>query len=571
MPEYKLPKKRRSFGDVKSIINASELSTGKLTPEDGQRSESIDRVPFSSIANEKFSFDIGSSIDTVSRAAGTPEQIISTSRPRNKKDRLKRAYFHYDRDDLLGALIDLMVEFTTVGFSLQVVSDDSNQDQAQSQEFIQSFQWKLEKICRQSSLRDLVETLVRDSFISDNMILYWRESEVNQLGYSSENSTPSESGEEGYTGTGISGIIDISSVKPSVAEWNNSFLSDILSVEIPDDIKKIIEEAKRLYGDRAESELINQGVDKKYIEAVNQGRSTVTLNREDGDNWIVWTKERKHGGLSDPSMFKIFLSLDQRNILNEGEFSTSLLMKHFIMLIKSGESIDNGPLAGNRANWLKDADAKVLSETFSNAAKTLRVICNHTTKVEFIFPPAEMFNKEKFQNVDRKLFNFAGVSVSIVDVEQGSHATAYISIKRMTVKMEKQRERISEMITKFFSSPSVRSRIGLPEGYNVVANFDSNALKEPRQLLEEVKFLFNGQVSDPRTAARELGRNPDSILSSKLRSQAEQEKFNAWDGVGGQTRSMSQKDQGGRPPREGTTLGDETRNQSAPARFTENS
>jgi len=247
-------------------------------------------------------------------------------------------------------------------------------------------------------------------------------------------------------------------------------------------------------------------------------------------------------------------------MLVEGEFSAAFLMKHFVMLIKAGESIDSGALAGLQNNWLKPADAKALLKKFSTVNKAMRAAVNHTTKIEFVFPPKEMFDLAKFDSSERRIFYFAGVSVGLITEGKGSYSSAYISIKRMMSQMSKGRTEVSKMFCDFFRHITIRTRVATPEGFLVRANFDENALKEPRQILDEVKFLFERSISDPRTACRELGRDPDTIKASTIQSRKEQEQSNVWSGVGSQGKSVSSSPEG-RPANEGTVVSDYTRNQ----------
>ena len=66
-------------------------------------------------------------------------------------------------------------------------------------------------------------------------------------------------------------------------------------------------------------------------------------------------------------------------------------------------------------------------------------------------------------------------------------------------------------MTEFFDHPSIRTRVGVPDECEVIAQFDATILKEPRQLLDEVKLMVEQGMIDPRSALVELNRDPDGI------------------------------------------------------------
>jgi hypothetical protein len=136
--------------------------------------------------------------------------------------------------------------------------------------------------------------------------------------------------------------------------------------------------------------------------------------------------------------------------------------------------------------------------------------------------------------------------------------------------MQKYRENISLLFLKFFQHPTIATAIGAPKDYTVIANFDVNVLKEPRQLLEEVAFLYEHAIIDQPTAAQELGRDPERLKASKAQTRQENDDNGIWEPIGTQGQAISPTGPNGRPANPGVERSEQTRTRSPGGQVTEN-
>ena len=504
-------------------------------------------------------------VSTGNSEAGSLSVLMNREIPKDRRGQVVRSQFYYEKDDLLADLIDVKIEFTMAGLALRDHPPLTYSNEKQEQTDLMSFQEQLDFLHLDMDLDKLVMDVVKDWFITDNMVLYWKvDGSTDSQGRVGEDTDPSSVQPSRY---GLPGISDICTLNPAEIDWDNSLGRDVLLVDIP---KAVIAEIQNAFQNgrnvrpkipdaKITEDLIKKGFGIKWIEAVLAGATQVQLRNEDGDYWIVRTKNRRYHGLANPSMQKIFLSLAQRQMLVEGEFSAAFMMKHFIMLIKQGESVDTGPIAGTRKNWLTKKDAGELLKKFTVVAKAMRAAVNHTTKIEFVFPPKEMFDDEKFVSPENRIFNWVGIVRALMTGDGQNYGGGFLGIKKLIAHIQQARRQIKLLFYDFFRHPSVSKLIKTPEKHLISVVFDENILKEPRQLLEEVRFLFDSKVSDPRTSARELGRDPDSLKSSTIQSRKENEDLQVWEGVGGQNEGSANGNLGGRPANPGTTTSEETR------------
>ena len=461
------------------------------------------------------------------------EEIV----PKTKRGVIKRAFRYFEEDDLIDVLVGIKVKIFTAGFRLVCESESgiglysvnkerqdlgnltnedlikmaSNIDLDALME-IEEFQTFLKKFSRKRKLASIIKKLCEDFLVTDSMILYWRVDNVDKAGqYVSDSS-------EIYD---TSNIIDINALSPSTVDWDNSFGRDILKVDIPKDISDKIRNALSFtvnsphsFGDNPTPNnkvdaLLKSGIPMKYIQAVREGKTYVILSREDGDNWLVYTTERRHHGLATPRMKKIFIDLMFRSMLKEGDFSASYMMKHLILHVTAGESIDQGQLAGQRTNWASLSDITNLHKIMSKTSKSSRMVTGHTVKFNFIFPPGEIFSGQKYEKHEDIIHDFFGVSKMITSGNGGKYAGGYMSVKRLQAELTSVREALSWIVTEFFDDVSISSIIKCPKSHIVNSVFDGNALKETNALLNELKLLNDNGAIDQPTMLAELGRNPD--------------------------------------------------------------
>lgn len=459
--------------------------------------------------------------------SGTIDRLMLQARPTKLRDQILRAFSWGDKDDLVQRLLDIKTEFTVAGFSLQCkpplsaeVTEEEEEDDKHTKAVI-TLREKINYFVMKKNVSKVVYDWLRDYFTCDSAILFWRVDPAtlgNAAGRASADSVPvSPSGELDV----IPGLLDICTLNPGDIDYNNALGVESMKMKVPDALRKRIMAAVEHVSEEQKllnlQDLVLSGIAPKWINAVLDKKSDgwVELRNDDGEFWIVSTKARKHYGLSTPSMFTVFLNLETRKSLSEGDFSTAFMMKHFIMLIQQGESIETGPLAGSRQNWLGGDDAKALLKLFTNVSKAMRLAVNHTLKVSFVFPPKEMFDGSKYSVCEGRIYNWGGITEAVMSGDGGTYSGGFIGIKKLVAAMCFARGIIGNVMANFFDHPSIRSRIGMPAGYTVIPQFDEQILKEPAQLLNEIRFLVQSGMEDPRTALRELGRNPETIRALK--------------------------------------------------------
>ena len=497
---------------------------------------------------------------------GNIQNIVRSSFPTRRENQFTHVDYWLENDDLIDSIVNTKAEFSIMGVDIRP-ANQSTKEVAEEDDDLRTLKQFLNRMQMKWDWPKIVEDLFKDWYAKDTMILYWK-TEVNG---DTPQLPPDARSKEELT----PGLTEICTLNPADCDWHNSFGQDELWYKIPAPLLVKIKEATSEHSEAIKREkirkLIEEGVEAKYIQAVIDGKDQVLLKKEDGDNWLICTRARKRHGLAKPSMCKIFFPLEIRKTLTEGEFAAAYMMKYFVMHAKTGESIESGPQAGSRANWAKPADIDALHAMLKDPGKATRLVTNHTVTFAFVFPPEEMWNKAKYETAEDRIYNWGGISKVLMSGTGGTNAGGYLGIRRLIANMRSARNKVSHLIFEFFDDPKIRKICNIPDDVDVRAVFDENALKEPRQLLDEIKFLMQSGAGDPQVALMELGRDPATIRDIKKTSLADQEKTGVWAPVYEiQTRSREGERQvsesgRGRPENVGTEVSEETRNQSPPA------
>lgn len=529
----------------------------------------------------------------------TLDALYTNTIPKTKERRIERTYEWAEKDDLVSSFLDIKNNLAILGFDLRCKEEEgsgedfqetpktvdplstgnstpelSPEEKANLKEQV-TFQKYLSRLHRKWDLTAVVSDLLYDWFVSDSCILYWHVDVPNPVGSPPPEVPPaavsSEQEEEKYEL--LPGVNDICALSPKDCSWVNDYGQDILLYRIPLTIKMMILELRKITMPselaKAKALLVStENIPLRWIDAVLGGSDRIPLRNADGDYWMIRTKRRRREGLSDPSMATIFLWLEMRKTLKEGDFAVSFVMKHFILHVKMGESISSGLLAGLKNNWPTQDETDAMQTVVATATKTMRLVTNHTVQFEFIFPPKEMFDEIKYQKPEKCILNWGGLTSVLMTGDGATNSSGYIGTKRVVANIKVARQQVSYLLTEFFDHPTIESKLTtkLPEESMVAAVFDENGLKEARQLLDELKFGLSEGFIDPSTAQKELGRDGDSIRMSKLRALEDNKRTGVFQPMNPKNNQQVNQDRagvGGRPANAGTVKDNDTLNQPA--------
>lgn len=493
--------------------------------------------------------------------------------PARKEDRLEMASAYYDSDDFLGGILDLKKDFALLGFTLAFSMSRSEEARIMMMDEAALENEMLDSLVEQAGLDDLLEDITLEwnlasvvadlflrLFITDSFILYWRK----------------ESGTRPGKET-LPGVWQIMSLNPRHCIWYNDQGQDELNYRLPRPLLERIREAVNQWSAPRKKELIDQllaeGIPASWIEAVAKGSEVVPLRRDEGFDWIVHTNGPEQEGLAWPTMYRIFLYLESRRALRDGDFTTSYMMKHFIQHVTLGETNSStGFQANQRTTWAQPNEIEAMHDIIIQGVRASRLVTNHTVKINYVFPPKEMFDGAKYKKPEDMILHWSHMQQVMLTGGGTTNSSGYLGVKSLGAHLSSARERVVEVMKKFFRKLKKDKLIqSVPDKYIITCSFDQNALKEQRQIVDELKFFIDINSMSPETAIRETGRDSARVLLDKRRANIIHRKTGQYAPIVLRASQSSQSqddltdDKGGRPPNDSTTPNEDTRTQPAVA------
>jgi len=264
--------------------------------------------------------------------------------------------------------------------------------------------------------------------------------------------------------------------------------------------------------------------DRWMLAAKNGG--TLLLDREKGDGWAIVTRARKFNGFARPRMRSVFFDLMLRDLLKAGEWSCAMFVQSCIQHIKIGPAdFDTkvGPRAGQK-DYPYQKMVNSLNLMFQTPSRARRVITDATVDIKHLTPDVQMFTKEKFSSCDSRIESWGGVPMQMRTGQGDGYSQGFLGKTRFEADGLRARISIEQALYAFFSDPAVRKSKGLKLGDEDEVHFAWNKqiLKDPKQVLEEIKFMQNNGGIDWRTTHELLGVNHDAIRC-RIISQAKED------------------------------------------------
>lgn len=332
-------------------------------------------------------------------------------------------------------------------------------------------------------------------------------------------------------------------------------LTNTLWLEPSGDLKKAISGAKP--GDRAKYLKTLKPSQRKKAEklwdSIKDSNFSLTkpgfmpLEESDGEYWQIMMAGGGSSRISYQTcaMQSIFTDIELLKMLIEGDWATAFLLKNMIVIIKAGESIETGPLAGSRRNWAKSKDMANLKKQIDKTGKAQYLYGNHTLEVEFAHPDAAVFSPEKYDSVIDRICTYFGIGkYMLTGASSGSSRGASYSAASWNVqgsirtKAREIREIVDKQLQTFYEHPAVIDAAFMNSGniywHDCFSTLDGHMLKfvdtDFKMLAKEnigvVQYSRNGFATQrPMPVKEVLVDNASIVLSKKIPDDAEPEQF----------------------------------------------
>lgn len=385
--------------------------------------------------------------------------FTSTDVTKNIEDAMK----FRRKNELINLIVETKLDFAVAGFRNHYKDD-------KSRGFFGDF-------ILEHDMDAIVTELADDYITTDNAILHWRV------------------GDDGAVET-------VMTLDPAFVEYHNAMGQETLKIIMDSTVRESLRKASTEQKKR---------IPDKYLKASASGR--VELKNEDGEYWMVLTTGRKYRGLTHPSMSTVFADLKLREMYIAGDWSVAFFAKAFIQLVTSGEGVPSGQYAGTRRLYQTTTENTALNNLLKDVSRALRIVGNHTLKVEHIVPPKDAYSEEKYSPVETRILRWGGIPRVLLEGTGGNYASGFIGKIKFFADVRRKRKMLTRFIEKFYRQPTINT-----ENHNdtPLVQFDEQILKDSAELLAELKFLMQNATGFSAQSALEiLGHEPATELKRK--------------------------------------------------------
>ncbi len=293
---------------------------------------------------------------------------------------------------------------------------------------------------------------------------------------------------------------------------NKDFLAVFLDAKKHEELDKI-----RLRPADHDKDLIREisRIPRKHFEAARL-KKPIALSKRDGWNWAIGMKysdPQVDNGLCKPSMVSIYGDALIVRYLENAELTTAYNLKNLILHIRHGESIVENGIVNNRYRT-STAKLRALSAKLNNLESSVKFFTDHTVNLEYIFPPMELFKRERFESVYFRIINLWGGMPESLFTGTGKTniGNAFVSLKRVQIEGEDNRNIVKDVVTQFLAFAGNVKPSKVPP-----LSYDNDALRDERIKLEIYKFLKANSFVDFETTVREFGLDPEVVKARLLR------------------------------------------------------
>jgi hypothetical protein len=393
----------------------------------------------------------------------------------NVETNIQSAQRYRHSDELVQQIIETKLDFLVAGFKNHAKNDKSR-----------GF---YDALNLANDFDQIITELADDLLTTDNAILHWKIGDEGELVY-------------------------VMTLDPAFVKYSNALGQERMEIVLDPEVKKSILQANKEQQVR---------IPKKYRDAASMGR--VELKNSDGEYWLVLTTGRRFKGLANPSMAAIFADIRLRNLFVDGDWATAFFAKAFIQLVKSGESIVNGPLAGSKRNWQTKKERTELNNLLKDVSKAMRIVGNHTLKVEHVIPPKEAYAEERYSPVETRIFRWGGIPKVIIEGQGGNYASGFIGKTKLIADMRRKRRMLASFIEKFYRHPTINTKEFDTDDIPKV-RFNEQVLKDPKELIDELKLLLTHATGfSAETTLESLGYEPVTEWDRKRKEMNEDTKL----------------------------------------------
>ena len=320
----------------------------------------------------------------------TDEQALSL--PSDRKSSIVLARELYKSEPLVATVIDLMIDFCMTGM------ENRCEDQKSKRYF--------DNVCKYGDFDSLHRQQFKEYFLSGDVF--------NLRGRKRTVSFGPDKGEKYY---------DYTVLNPLFVEVSGPlmFNEEAIGIMPNDELKKLVKDKNNA----ALLRKIPAPLKKASLENRTYYPDQSTISR-------FSRKRSSYERYATPFLTRVFEPVLIKRRMREADLALSETVRNVLVTFTIGD----------KDHPATQFQLDSLAGLLQSPVKSMDLIWNHTLKVEYHFPDADLFNEEKYKQVNLDILQGLGIPPVLIDGGGGTFATAWTSLLSVIEKLETVRNEV---------------------------------------------------------------------------------------------------------------------------------
>jgi hypothetical protein len=390
----------------------------------------------------------------------------------------------YFKEPIVGTAVDLMVDFSSSGFTNEC--DDTE---------IKSL---YDKWCEEMHINQLLENIFLDFYRCGNVTIY-RSDKSAKVVKKSKGKTGVDTSQYTFpSGYSVLNPMNVYVYGPLL------FDQEIMQLQISSLFMGVMSDNSNLYAD------VLKKLPKELSDAIKNGSALITLDPDRCTR--ITRKKQPYERYASPFLERVFEPVLYKQKLRQMDMSTIEGLVNQLVTVTVGN--DDYPAT--------EDDLKSIAELFQTPSKAYTVFWNHTLEVKFHKPEGlDTLTQDKYKQVNEDIIAGLGISRVLLDGQGSNFSTAWVSILSMIERLENAREKVG------FWLENEYKKIAEENGFKTYpkVRFNKMNLREDTYIQDVLLAMYDRGLIDAEDVLTETGRDYESIVDMKKRNDKNADAF----------------------------------------------
>ncbi|MDP4224807.1 MAG: hypothetical protein Q8910_00355 [Bacteroidota bacterium] len=213
---------------------------------------------------------------------------------------------------------------------------------------------------------------------------------------------------------------------------------------------------------------------------------------------------------SEPPLMKVAEPIELRRLLTASDFATAT---------KKNEIIHTR--VGNEKDGSKSKDPKVIEDVHKKITNQTQgdtyLTTGYDVKIERIGPDPKSWGKEKFEESNTRILNWAGVTLTLISGESSAYGSSVVSLKGLEASIDSDCEVFDQFVKHFFNEINKRNHFR----DEVKVEYEPNRLIDFKNRMELVRYLVDMGGMAWEDFCNEFNVDPKEQLAKKKKDNEE--------------------------------------------------